>query len=45
VTRGPEDWLILSVTSQRMFEGLSAAGMKAELHVYAGLTHQFADAP
>jgi hypothetical protein len=28
-----------------MLEGLSAAGMKAELHVYAGLTYEFADAP
>jgi acetyl esterase/lipase len=42
---GGEDWLVPHVTSQRMFEALSAAGVKAELHIYAGLSHEFADAP
>jgi acetyl esterase/lipase len=42
---GAEDWVIPHVTSQRMFEALTAAGVKVELHIYAGHTHEFADAP
>jgi acetyl esterase/lipase len=42
---GAEDWLVPHVTSQRMFDVLTAAGVKAELHIYAGLSHEFADAP
>jgi acetyl esterase/lipase len=42
---GAEDWVIPHITSQRMFDALVAAGVKAELHIYAGHTHEFADAP
>lgn len=42
---GAEDWVVPHATSQRMFEALSAAGVKVELHIYAGHTHEFADAP
>lgn len=42
---GAEDWLVPHLTSQRMFDALVAAGVKAELHIYAGHTHEFADAP
>lgn len=42
---GAEDWVVPHVTSQRMFDALTAAGVKAELHIYAGHTHEFADAP
>ena len=42
---GAEDWLVPHVTSQRMFEALVAAGVKTELHIYAGHTHEFAEAP
>lgn len=42
---GAEDWLIPHVTSQRMFDALTAAGVKTELHIYAGHTHEFAEAP
>ncbi len=42
---GAADWLVPHVTSQRMFDALSAAGVKAELHIYAGHTHEFAEAP
>lgn len=42
---GTDDWGIPHVTSQRMFEALLAAGVKVELHLYAGMSHEFADAP
>jgi acetyl esterase/lipase len=42
---GAEDWLIPHATSQRMFDALVAAGVKTELHIYAGHTHEFAEAP
>lgn len=42
---GAEDRVVPHVTSQRMFDALQAAGVKAELHIYAGHTHEFADAP
>ncbi|HEX2558532.1 alpha/beta hydrolase [Phenylobacterium sp.] len=42
---GAEDWVVPHATSQAMFEALSSAGVKVELHIYAGHTHEFADAP
>lgn len=42
---GAEDPVIPHLTSQRMFDALIDAGVKAELHIYAGHTHEFADAP
>lgn len=42
---GAEDWLVNHASSQRMFDALIAAGVKAELHIYSAHTHEFADAP
>lgn len=42
---GAEDWVVPHLTSQRMFDALMAAGVNTELHLYAGHTHESADAP
>jgi len=42
---GAEDWLSSPVASLRMYEALMNAGVKTELHIYAGHTHEFAVAP
>lgn len=42
---GTDDHVVSHVTSQRMFERLLAAGVAADLHLFAGHTHEFSQLP
>lgn len=42
---GTDDHVVSHVTSQRMFDRLAAAGVAADLHLFAGHTHEFTQLP
>ncbi len=42
---GTDDQIVSSITSQRVFDRLRTAGVAADLHLFAGHTHEFSALP